>query len=253
MLDDTTMLSEFFTIPTGMKLFAAAKEVKEKTTMELLHKTLGMFICEGPDPDSRLYDAAVHLVLSSVGIIKSTDDMPTSIECDVIDVDYGYGKGIGTTTRKAIASTSRTLPTDDVVERRCRALISVLMSMICRGMTKVAIDVFIVLSEDNILERKIPGPNNENEARDLVYDTFRGAPPFAKYLRLYKDQILAATEKTRIRRDNNNFDMCECGLPLIRVVVHDSSRTLTKTIYGICPVWVITEEGCKKTVKYDEK
>lgn len=249
-LDDVELLKEFFTIPSGTQLYVVAKDLKDLTTAELAKK-LKLFMEEGPEPDARLYDAAVHLVLSTIGIIKSSQSAMT-IDIENIDVDYGYGKGTSTTTRDAISVTSRTMPTDEVVERRCRSVVSVLISMMCRGMAKTALEVFIVLSEQNVVNRKIPGPHSEREAHDIIYDTSKGAPPFAKYMRLCQDHIHAAT-KTKRKRDNADFEMCDCGMPLLRVVVHDSARVLTKTVYALCAVWIITEEGCKKIVRYDEK
>ena len=256
LLDDP-ILSDLFTIPKDTKLCnGEGKEWGE--TFTVLEK-LKLPLKPGPDPDPMLYGMATRLVVSAMGLrlVLENEDNKIRIETEDNTTDFGYGPGAATKARDDwIRSSEKNSSESDTGFRRSRAVMSVIASMMRRSAIHIALELFVLLSEESIFTRKIRECKSARDARAFVSHISKGAPIFSRCMRIFIDDIKKFEESACREREKPHMtiipdiaerDRCLCGVSFIRVVHFSDGDTRNSDAFAVCAIHAITGTGCKES------
>jgi hypothetical protein len=263
-LDDTEFLSAFFTIPMNPKLDLSSFRSPHGKILDpaLVLDGLSLFVVQTAEPpDMDVYRAVVLLVYAAMGVSLGDDRTRGALLQAEGDVEYGNEYTSGGASDARIEWLKCCGPADKGKSAsRARAVLSIIVSMITRGMEMWAIELFTMLSEEHAAMRAVSSIQDKDEARALLSETSKGAPMFSKcvgLLRPYIERLVQSNDRHGKKQPSSAWkpsseqpdeDCCDCGLSWLRIAEYKGSsdgegeKTATK-MYMLCPIDVILSKG----------
>lgn len=277
LLDDKELLSALFTVPPkvdiNMSTFSNSTSSGGGAVMPTaadIYNTFGLFLVESsevPDPD--VYHAAVVLVYAAIGV-RVVLDLKDRGVLRAIHPSSDYGNSIqASLASDARVNWLRRSGRDDKGKDadRSRAVLSIMISMVTRGMESWAMELFVTITEEHSALRRIKKIKDAEDAKQLLSNTKMGASVFPKIMglmRRYTDRIY---ERNRPHHSEDSEDHCGCGISWLRVAEYGNDKvsvvngeennneeeeedTEPTKMYMVCPLKVTSGSGCSRNKEY---